>query len=114
MQTDIEIGSNFKSQLNVIISKFKLNKEALQKEFMSKENKKDRITFFKNYSERERQIIKEEYFKTLEILQEHIPFFRWFNQRKEFDYLCTVREKEIWKTACRGEVKYDNPHMKGV
>ena len=41
------------SQLNVIISesKFELDRESIQKEFMSKENRTERIAFFKNYSE---------------------------------------------------------------
>ena len=85
------------SQLNVIISKskFGLDKKSLQKEFMSKSNRTERIVFFKNNSETERKLFREEYFKALEILQEHIAFFRWFNKRKEFDHLCIIKEKEL-------------------
>ena len=51
-QTEIDTSS----QLNVIISKskFELDKESLQKKFMSKENHTERIAFFKNYSETKR------------------------------------------------------------
>ena len=61
---------------------------------MSKANHKEKITFLKTNSESERKLFREEYFKTLEIFQEHIVLFRWFNQRKEFDHLCTIKEKE--------------------
>lgn len=74
-KTNMEIGSTFKSQFNVIISEFKLNKETLQKEFMSKENKKDRIAFLKNYLKEERKTIRGNYFKTLEILQKKYIIF---------------------------------------
>lgn len=52
-QTEMEIGSTFRSQLNVIITEFKLDKQFLQKDFSCKENKKNRIACFKNYSKEE-------------------------------------------------------------
>lgn len=63
-QTDMKTSLTFRSELNVIKFEFKLNKGVLQKEFMSKESKKDRISFFKNYLEEERKIIQEKYFET--------------------------------------------------
>ena len=55
----------------------------------------------------------EKSFKTFKILQEHITFFKWFNQRKEFDHLCRIKENEYWKTQ-RGEINDDFPPMEDV
>ena len=54
------------------------------------------------------ELFREEYFRTLEILQEHIIFFRWFNQKKVFDNLLELKKKKSCKTH-RGKIKADFP-----
>ena len=60
------------SQVNVIIleSKFELDKESLQKEFMSKANFIERISFSETYFETEQKLFREvsrllKYFKNI-------------------------------------------------
>ena len=68
---------------------------------MSKANGIERIAFFKNYCETEIRNCSEK------------RILGWFNRRKDFDHLCTIKEKKSWKTQ-RGEIKVDYPLMEDV
>ena len=81
---------------------------------MSAANRSEMVAFFKTYSETKMKLFREASLDTLETLQEHISLFRWFNQRTEFNHLCTIKEKESWKTLRRGEIKHDYPPLEDI
>lgn len=110
-QTDMDTSLTFKGQLNVIISKFKLNKEVLQNEFMSKDKEPSSKIILKKSENNSRKSIS----KLLKYSENiYLISLNGSVKRKILIIFVQSKRKHTWKIVQRGEIKADYPLMENV